>query len=122
MDFKKDKTYSFTEMMVYGFHKDEQGVEISCDLYLGENLFEAEILVSKEAFETIVKKSDDKSGRFEKVAQDWLGSEEQDIFLPDNFPEPVHCKLSGFAFLFQEAELVDDEFGQEKIYRFTIQP
>lgn len=122
MEFKKDKTYAFSEMMAYGFAKREGRIWADCHLYLGENSFEAILEIGDAEFKTLVAKSDDKAGDFEKVCLDWLAGDQTELFLPDRFPEPVHCKLTGLGFHFEKTELEDDEFGPERIYHFSVEP
>lgn len=122
MEFKKDKTYAFPEMMAYGFTKHEGRIWADCHLYLGENSFEAILELGEAEFRAIVAKSDDKEGEFEQVCLDWFAGEQAELFLPDRFPEPVHCKLRDLHFRFEKSELEDDEFGPERIYHFSVEP
>lgn len=122
MEFKKDKTYSFPQLMAYGFSRDNEHIMADCHLYLGENSFDAMLLLNKDVFQTIVKRSDDKSGEFEKTCLDWLDSSENELFLPDAFPEPIHCKLTGLTFHFLKSEKEEDEFGAEHIFYFSLEP
>ena len=122
MEFKKDKTYSFPEMMAYGFSKHEGRVWADCHLYLGENSFEAILQLNEADFKAIILRSDDKSGVFEKTCTDWYAGSTAEIFLPDTFPEPVHCKLTGLTFHFVKSETEEDEFGEERIFHFSVEP
>lgn len=120
MEFKKDKTYTFPQMMAYGFTKENDRILADCHLYLGENSFEAVLEVTEAGFRALIRKSDDKTGGFEKICTAWLSHEAEELFLPDSFPEPVHCKLTGMAFHFVKSELEEDEFGEERIFHFAI--
>jgi len=122
MEFKKDKAYSFPEMMAYGFTKEESLILADCHLYLGENSFEASLAVSVDAFQEIIKKSDDKTGAFEKACAEWFASDKTELFLPDVFTEPVHCKLTGLQFYFVKTEDDEDDFGSEKVFYFSLEP
>ena len=121
MEFKKDKTYTFPEMMAYGFTKEAGTILADCHLYLGENSFEALLTLGENDFKTLIQKSDDKTGAFEKACTGWFAGDAAELFLPDFFPEPVHCKLTGFAFRFDKSELEEDEFGEERIFYFSVE-
>jgi len=122
MEFKKDKTYTFPRMMAYGFSKEGNHVLADCHLYLGENSFEAVLWLTEPVFQTVVKQSDDKTGDFEKACTQWFAGDAPEIFLPDSFPEPVHCKLTDIAFHFVKSEVEEDEFGEEHIFHFSVEP
>lgn len=121
MEFKHDKTYTFPEMMAYGFSKDGDHVLADCCLYYSDNSFEGVLTITAEAFHAIIKRSDDKSGAFEKACTDWFGSDSQELFLPDRFPDPVHCKLSALGFKFIKSEVEEDDFDPERIYYFSLE-
>lgn len=121
MEFKKDKTYSFSQIMAYGFSRDQNHIIVDCHLYLGDNSFDGILTINQETFQNIIKRSDDKSGKFEQVALDWFANQENEIFLPDVFPEPVHCKLTDIQFHFIKSELDEDEFGEERIFYFSLE-
>lgn len=122
MEFKKDKTYSFSEIMAYGFLKNGEQIFADGHLYLGDNSFDAVIDITLEVLLAMIKKSDDKSGAFEKAVTEWLATEKEELFLPDLFPEPIHCKLgSSYVFRFEKAEIEESDFDPEKVFYFSLE-
>jgi len=121
MDFKNDRSYSFTEFMPYGFIKTEKGIMADGHAYMNDNSFEAMLEINADTFLNWIKKSDDKSGNFEKACNEWLASDKNELFLPDVFPDPVHCKIKDSIFHFQKFETEEDELGTDRIFYFTTE-
>jgi hypothetical protein len=118
MEFKTDRTYSFPELMAYGFTKHNDYILVDCHVYLGENSFDAMLYLSVGEFFDLIAFSDDKSGAFESACKNWQQSADTELFLPDLFPDPVHCKIKGMTFRYVKVELEQDEFGEERIFHF----
>ncbi len=118
MEFKTDKTYRFDEIMPYGFSRELGHVLADCHLYFGENSFEAMITLSIPEFESLITRTDDKTGAFESACREWLASENEELFLPDLFPEPVHGKINHLSFRFEKTENVEDELGADRVFYF----
>lgn len=114
MHFNTEKTYRFSEVVLYGFIKENDSVKLNAYILEDNNGWEAIFTLPQDLFFQKLKDS------YPEISTNILHSFE--VFFPDLYPDPLVLTTGDFKWNFEKSILEEDEeFGDEMIYFFHFQ-
>lgn len=108
MHFHSDKTYKFSDLVLYGFLVEGDLVKLNAYILDDNNGWEGVFELPKNVFD-------------EKVMSDFSPElkEKEEVFFPDFFSDPPMFNASELSWEYLKSVLEEDEeFGDEMIYFF----